>query len=53
MVIGKNVLDNLTAQAKDSPRLRMAMDLRNTPENGSQRMLNAIHPSIVSKTPCL
>lgn len=32
MVIDKNLLDNLTAQAKASPRLRRAYDLRNTPE---------------------
>lgn len=47
MVIDKNILDNLTAQAKASPRLRMAMDLRNTPEDGSQRMLNALEPGTV------
>ena len=47
MVIDKNILDNLTAQAKSSPRLRMAMDLRNTPEDGSQRMLNALEPGTI------
>lgn len=47
MVIDKNILDNLSAQAKSSPRLRMAMDLRNTPEDGSQRMLNALEPGTV------
>lgn len=44
MVIGKKILDDLTRRAKESPRLRMAMDLRNTPEEASQRMLNAIEP---------
>ena len=44
MIIDKTVLDNLTAQAKASPRLRMNMDLRNSPSDGSQRMLNAIEP---------
>ena len=44
MVITQAILDNLTAQAKASPRLRMNMDLRNGPEDGSQRMLNAIEP---------
>lgn len=44
MVIDKNILDNLTVQAKSSPRLRIAFDLRNTPEDNSQRMLNAIEP---------
>lgn len=47
MVIDKNVLDNLTVQAMSSPRLRMAMDLRNSPEDGSQRMLNALEPGTV------
>ena len=44
MVVDKEVLDNLTAQAKASPRLRMNLDLRNSPADGSQRMLNAIEP---------
>lgn len=30
MIIEKKILDDLTAQAKENPRLRMAMDLRNT-----------------------
>lgn len=37
-------MDELTRRSKDSPRLRMAFDLRNTPEDDSQRMLNAIEP---------
>lgn len=44
MIIDKEVLDNLTTQAKASPRLRMNMDLRNSPADQSQRMLNAIEP---------
>ena len=44
MIITKAILDELTAQAKASPRLRMNMDLRNGSEDGSQRMLNAIEP---------
>ena len=47
MVIDKQILDNLTKQAKESPRLRQAMDLRNSPEDGSQRMLNALEPGTV------
>jgi len=47
MVIDKQILDNLTKQAKESPRLRMAMDLRNSPEDGSQRMLNALEPGTI------
>lgn len=46
MVVSQAVLDELTAQAKASPRLRMNMDLRNGPEDSSQRMLNAIEPGI-------
>ena len=44
MVITQAILDNLTAKAKASPRLRMNMDLRNGTEDCSQRMLNAIEP---------
>ncbi|MBP5517675.1 MAG: WbuC family cupin fold metalloprotein [Bacteroidales bacterium] len=44
MKIDVELLDNLTAQAKVSPRLRMNYDLRNSASDGSQRMLNAIEP---------
>jgi len=44
MEITQSILDTLTAQAKASPRLRMNMDLRNSAEDKSQRMLNAIEP---------
>lgn len=44
MKITQTLLDDLTAQAKASPRLRMNYDLRNSAEDGSQRMLNAIEP---------
>ena len=47
MVIDKKILDELTTQAKASPRLRMNLDLRNSSEDGSQRMLNAIEPGTV------
>ena len=47
MVVDKNILDPLSAQAKASLRLRMNMDLRNTPSDGSQRMLNALEPGTV------
>lgn len=43
----QQLLNELTAQAKASPRLRMNMDLRNSPEDSSQRMLNAILPGSV------
>ena len=44
MLIDQQLLDNLSAQAKVSPRLRMNLDLRNSAEDSSQRMLNAIEP---------
>ena len=44
MKITQALLDNLTEQAKASPRLRMNYDLRNSAEDKSQRMLNAIEP---------
>ena len=44
MKITQALLDNLTEQAKGSPRLRMNYDLRNSAEDQSQRMLNAIEP---------
>jgi cupin fold WbuC family metalloprotein len=47
MVIDNKILDELSAQAKASPRLRMAMDLRNSSEDLSQRMLNALEPGTV------
>jgi len=47
MIIDKILLDQLTAKAMESPRLRMNMDLRDTPEDQSQRMLNAIEPGTV------
>lgn len=42
--ITQAILDDLTAKAKASPRLRMNLDLRNSADDKSQRMLNAIEP---------
>ena len=47
MKIDNTLLDKLTVQAKESPRLRMNLDLRNSVEDSSQRMLNAIEPGSV------
>ena len=44
MKITQALLDDLTAQAKASPLLRMNYDLRNSSADQSQRMLNAIEP---------
>lgn len=47
MEINRELLDNLLAQAAASPRLRQNFDLRNSPEDSSQRMLNALLPGTV------
>ena len=45
--ITQALMDRLTEQAKASPRLRMNMDLRNSADDKSRRMLNAIEPGSV------
>lgn len=47
MLIDKTLLDSLTVSAKESPRLRMNCDLRNSPEDYSQRQLNALEPGTI------
>ena len=47
MIIDNKILDNLSAKAKVNPRLRQNIDLRNGPEDLSQRMLNALEPGTV------
>lgn len=47
MIIDKELLDNLSDQAKINPRLRQSMDFRNSPEDLSQRMLNALEPGTI------
>ena len=47
MLFDTALLDELTAQAKASPRLRMNLDLRNSPEDLSQRILNVLEPGTV------
>lgn len=47
MKITQVLLDKLTEEAKSSPRLRMNLDLRNSADDTSQRMLNAIEPGSV------
>lgn len=44
MNVSQALMDELTAKAKASSRLRMNLDLRNSAEDQSQRMLNAIEP---------
>lgn len=47
MIITKELLDELSAQAEANPRLRQAMNLRNSSEDLSQRMFNALEPGTV------
>ena len=42
MVITKEILDELSAKAKENPRLRCNLDMRNSADDQSQRMLNAL-----------
>ena len=44
MIIDVSLLNGLTEQAKENPRLRQNYDMRNSEYDGSQRMLNALEP---------
>ena len=43
-IIDKEFLEYLFQQAKENPRKRVNYDMRTSPEDGSQRMLNALLP---------
>ena len=45
--IDKNLIRELYDKAVVNPRLRQNMDLRNSPDDGGQRMLNALMPGTV------
>ena len=47
MVISKEILDELSNRARASERLRCNLDLRNSAEDKSQRMLNALEPGTI------
>ena len=47
MIVDSNILDALSEKAKVNPRLRQSFDLRNSVEDKSQRMLNALEPGTV------
>ena len=47
MIIDKQILHELTEKAKANPRLRCNFDLRNSVEDNSQRMLNALEPGTI------
>jgi len=45
MIIDNALLDDLLERAMTDPRKRVSLDLRNSAEDASQRMLNALQPS--------
>ena len=47
MIFNTELFDRLTELAKQSPRLRYGMDMRTTPDDKSQRLLNALEPGTV------
>lgn len=47
MIIDDNILNKLSQKAKSNPRLRQGFDLRTTPDDNSQRMLNAMEPGTI------
>jgi cupin fold WbuC family metalloprotein len=47
MIINDQLLDDIQKKAMENPRHRMNMDLRNSSEDKSQRMLNALLPGTV------
>lgn len=47
MLFDDRLFDDLTEKAKASPRLRMHYDLRDSADDGSMRMLNALEPGTV------
>ena len=47
MFISQSFLSTLSSQAKSFPRLRQNYDLRNSENDNSQRMLNALEPGTV------
>ena len=47
MILDQIILDTLSQQAKENPRLRQAFDLRTTPNDSSQRILNAVEPGTI------
>ena len=44
MIIDKNLLDEVSAQAKESPRLRMNYNFHQSLDEKCHRLLNAIEP---------
>ena len=44
MIVDKELIEQLFEQAAENPRKRVNYDMRTSPEDGSQRMLNALLP---------
>ena len=44
MIVDRELIERLFEQAKGNPRKRVNYDMRTSPEDGSQRMLNAMLP---------
>lgn len=47
MIIDKDLIDQLFKLVEENPRKRTNYDMRTSPEDGSQRMLNAMMPGTV------
>lgn len=47
MELDRELIEDLLARAKENPRLRQNFDLRTSPDDGSQRMLNALLPGTI------
>lgn len=47
MIIDNKILNDLSEKAKGTPRLRCNLDLRNSAEDLSQRMMNALEPGTI------
>lgn len=47
MIVNNQLLESLSAQVKANPRLRQAYDLRNSENDNSQRLLNALEPGTI------
>lgn len=47
MIIDDNLLDKVTQQAKESPRLRMNFNLHESLDAKAQRLLNALEPGTI------
>ena len=49
MVFNSELFDELSRQAKETPRLRQFFDLRDSEDDTCQRMLNALEPGTIIK----